>query len=674
MSDSVSTAEAEILLRKLSGPSRVGRSGIGYVKQTPIPDKGTSSYRRLISSVVSEFEEEESLARATQLHLQGNWTKWCDFVKIDLSWKSLLALPSPLLSFCIQATYETLPSSSNLHRWKLIEEPKCVLCSNPTSTVSHVLSACKIALNQGRYTYRHDSILSVLVCCINEFLSAYQPKLSSKPNHIQFVRAGEKCRKKNGFEGILHSADDWSLISDSSDKKLVVPPYLAITTLRPDILLISKKQKQVAIIELTSPSEENFQSRHSDKVLKYSPLCQDIRSKGWKVFFFAVEVGARGYCAETVRICLRSLGFSSKRVRSSLKSLSLCAIKSSFVIWMSRDSKEWDSSYLLERKEEQPTKLPPKNSSSRPPSIDHNPSSTKCQKESSNTLSKFKLNGLLNKGNTCYVNSILQCLHALTSFISNLFNLSDARSAMTRSFAQICRELTSSKSVVDPSQFLLALKNVVVKEGNIAFNVFSQQDAAEILVHIISEFAIGSPIISPLFQTSMSLSRVCEECGETSSSAEICSIIRLPVARSVKESLRMLSVPAASDSFCYFCDRVNSCIEEKHLSNVGSHLVIQLLRFSQVNENCEKDTAQVLCNEELEIVCHDNEGSSPSRNFVLKGTINHLGTLQNGHYSAVVRDPSGSTWLHCDDRVVLPCRKEVLDSASVYLLFYEEVH
>ena len=283
--NSVSTAEADILLRKLFGPSRVGRSGIGYVKQTSIHDKGTSSYRKLISTVVSEFEEEESLARAIQLHLQGNWTKWCDYVKFDLSWKSLLALPSPLLSFCIQATYETLPSSSNLHRWKLIEEPKCVLCNNPTSTVSHVLSACKIALNQGRYTYRHDSVLSVLVCCISDFLSSYQPNLSAKPNHIQFVRAGEKCPKRKGFEGILHSADDWSLISDSTDKKLVVPPYLAITTLRPDVLLISKQKKQVVIIELTSPSEENFQSRHSDKVLKYSHLCQDIRSKDWKVFF-----------------------------------------------------------------------------------------------------------------------------------------------------------------------------------------------------------------------------------------------------------------------------------------------------------------------------------------------------------------------------------------------------
>ena len=388
-----------------------------------------------------------------------------------------------------------------------------------------------------------------------------------------------------------------------------------------------------------------------------------------------MEVGARGYCAETVRICLRSLGFSSKRVTSSLKSLSLCAIKSSFVIWMSRDSKEWDSSYLSERKDDRPTKSTSTKVSMCPPSSARAPPSGVRQKVTSHVSSeKFKLNGLLNKGNTCYVNSILQCLRALTSFVSNLFNLTDVRSAMTRSFSQICRELTSSKSVVDPSQFLLALQNVIVKEGNTGFNVFSQQDAAEILVHIISEFAISSPIISPLFQTSVSISRVCEECGESSSSAEICSILRLPVARSVKESLQMLVAPVVSDSFCYFCDRVNSCVEEKHLSNVGSHLVLQLLRFSQVNGKCEKDTAQVLCNQKLEIACLNNEDSLTTRHFMLKGTINHLGTLQNGHYSAFVPEPSGNTWLHCDDRAVLPSRKVVLDSTSVYLLFYEEVH
>ena len=65
-----------------------------------------------------------------------------------------------------------------------------------------------------------------------------------------------------------------------------------------------------------------------------------------------------------------------------------------------------------------------------------------------------------------------------------------------------------------------------------------------------------------------------------------------------------------------------------------------------------KDTTQVLCNEKLEIACLDGEGTSPTGYCVLKGAINHLGTLQNGFYFAFVPDPSGNSWLHCDDWVV----------------------
>jgi len=78
-----------------------GGSGLGLSKPLVIPPKGTQTYRKFISDLSEDIEKENDFAKTTQFHLQGNWVRWCDHVKMDLLWKSLLAIPQPLISFCI---------------------------------------------------------------------------------------------------------------------------------------------------------------------------------------------------------------------------------------------------------------------------------------------------------------------------------------------------------------------------------------------------------------------------------------------------------------------------------------------------------------------------------------------------------------------------------------------
>ena len=49
---------------------------------------GTHEYGRLASDLVGEVGENAYHAESVQLHLHGYWTKWCGFVKNDLSWKT----------------------------------------------------------------------------------------------------------------------------------------------------------------------------------------------------------------------------------------------------------------------------------------------------------------------------------------------------------------------------------------------------------------------------------------------------------------------------------------------------------------------------------------------------------------------------------------------------------
>ena len=162
-------------MRKCWDTIKTDKAGFGSFKPTEVPPKRSHDYRKLIATKVTELEEEVCLAKAVQLHLHGNWTKWCDYTKTDLSWKFLLSLPQCLVSFFLGSTFDTLPSPSNLKRWKISAEAHCFLCRKSICTTAHILSGCKIALVQGRYTYRHDSVLKVFESALSSFLTTLEP-------------------------------------------------------------------------------------------------------------------------------------------------------------------------------------------------------------------------------------------------------------------------------------------------------------------------------------------------------------------------------------------------------------------------------------------------------------------------------------------------------------------
>ena len=66
--------------------------------------------------------------------------------------------------------------------------------------------------------------------------------------------------------GILHLASDWVIVSDLQNS-YIFPGHIALTSLRPDIVIFSNSLKRVILIELTCPCEENMESWHSIKNL-----------------------------------------------------------------------------------------------------------------------------------------------------------------------------------------------------------------------------------------------------------------------------------------------------------------------------------------------------------------------------------------------------------------------
>ena len=115
----------------------------------------------------------------------------------DLSWQQLINNWSDAeLCFALQATTDTAPSATNLRRWGVANiDPACCLGGKPTITC-HVLKACSVALQQGRYTWRHDSVLSVIRHHLHKFWEvpatqrAVEVTMASRSNQfIGFVPA-----------------------------------------------------------------------------------------------------------------------------------------------------------------------------------------------------------------------------------------------------------------------------------------------------------------------------------------------------------------------------------------------------------------------------------------------------------------------------------------------------
>ena len=677
---SVESAENKLEFNKILGYHQTHRAGFGSLSIPEVPPKHSHAYRRLLSSLVNEFEEEKYHAKAVQLQIQGQWTKWCNYVKQDFSWKTLLGLPPNLLSFCLGATYDTLPSPSNLHRWHLSPETSCFLCKKNICTTAHVLGACKVALKQGRYTYRHDSVLEMVVLEFKLFLSSLSTNITNS-TQIKFVKEGTvpKPNKRNVC-GILHEASDWILLHNL--EKLVIPSFLAVSSLRPDILVFSVSVKKVVLIELTCPCEENMEEWHHKKFHKYEPLAEMMRYNGWSVDIFPIEVGARGYYATSLRYCFIRLGLGKKGIRKLLKQLSSQSLKSSFEIWLARDCYNWSNSHTpTSAISDVPSAnlVPPivSNRSFPKEFSKHQKSSTKAECiDFYRGIPEIRQSGLLNKGNTCYVNATLQCFSTMVCFWSNLTMFSTTLSPFVSAFVKIMSLLRNSKGPIDPSHFLKHLHNVAVKSGKTDFNIFQQQDAAEVLGCILNELLSVGVSAENMVSISIRTTITCNKCNQINLKEEPTSILQVPVEANLQSSLNAFLAPESlrggNSYYCNICQSSEPADVCQNICSVGKFLILQTKRFLHHGSYLAKHLQKIACSSPLHVPVLNGDDSIKNEKYKLLATVNHTGSLDRGHYTAYIRRQQDS-WLHCNDAAVVLSEESKVNNDSSYVYFYEKI-
>ena len=81
---------------------------------------------------------------------------------IEHWYTSFQNLPKNIYKFSTRYINNTLPTLKNMTMWKKTSTGLCKFCLN-SQTLQHVVSGCKVYLHEGRYNWRHDSILKNLV-------------------------------------------------------------------------------------------------------------------------------------------------------------------------------------------------------------------------------------------------------------------------------------------------------------------------------------------------------------------------------------------------------------------------------------------------------------------------------------------------------------------------------
>ena len=189
----------------ISGHHQFGCKSLSSPGPKTPSNKSTKVYSKLISNHYKNIDDTSSISKPMQLQVQGQWTQCINYIQNNFSWKSLLALPVNLVSFYLASTFDVLLSHSSIWRWKISTDAACTLCRKDVCTTAHILRACKVALKQRRYTFRHNMVLQEIVSSLNTFIGSIELVVSKEQNFIKFVKKGTKVKqKKTPHVGTLH--------------------------------------------------------------------------------------------------------------------------------------------------------------------------------------------------------------------------------------------------------------------------------------------------------------------------------------------------------------------------------------------------------------------------------------------------------------------------------------
>ncbi|CAA0808455.1 Ubiquitin carboxyl-terminal hydrolase 25 [Striga hermonthica] len=316
--------------------------------------------------------------------------------------------------------------------------------------------------------------------------------------------------------------------------------------------------------------------------------------------------------------------------------------------------------------------------------------------------------GLRNLGNTCYLNSVLQCLTytpPLANFCLRFLHSSVCDSKKEKRECPFCileRRIAlslNSEAVVDAPLKINRCLRIYAEH----FRAGRQEDAHEFLRYVIDAChntclrlkklqqqqqrgktgasnggdISGSTetVVKEIFGGALQSQVKCLSCGAESNKVDDIMDISLDILHSgsLKEALQKFFQPEVLDGNnkykCDSCERLVAARKQMTILQAPNVLVIQLKRFEglfggKVDKPIAFDEALVLSSH----MCKESKDQYPE--YGLFGTIVHSGfSPDSGHYYAYIKDATGR-WFCCNDSYVSVSTLQEVLSEKVYMLFF----
>lgn len=236
----------------------------------------------------------------TSLAVQGKVARCIDSDTIRWS-TAIRDLPDEQFKFIMNAIVDTLPTRVNLHRWKRSQVNHCPLCGQPQS-LGHVLNACPVLLDSGIYKWRHDRLLTRIV----DFMKRHLPS-------------------------------DYKMIADLPNRTYIFPSEVAVTNLRPDIIVWKDDSREAWLLELSVVFEPSCEDTRLRKENRYNELLS-LANQRYRTKMLHLLIGSRGMVFEETK---RSLSRLCKPKHTDLSNLLHLLIKevveASYRCWLTRN-------------------------------------------------------------------------------------------------------------------------------------------------------------------------------------------------------------------------------------------------------------------------------------------------------------------------------------------------
>lgn len=312
--------------------------------------------------------------------------------------------------------------------------------------------------------------------------------------------------------------------------------------------------------------------------------------------------------------------------------------------------------------------------------------------------------GLKNLGNSCYLNSVLQCLTytpPLANFCLNHLHSSLCDSAVDRKREcpfcilekRIVRSLSMDLTQDAPSKIQSCLR--IFAEH---FRLGRQEDAHEFLRYVIDAChntclrlkklrrkgnndngPSTTSVVKDIFGGALQSQVKCLSCGAESNKTDEIMDISLDVLHfnSLKQALQNFFQPEVLDGNnkykCDNCKKLVSARKQMSILQAPNVLVIQLKRFEGLYGG--KIDKLIAFEEVLVLSSYMNKASQDSHpEYNLFATIVHSGySPESGHYYAYIKDAMGR-WYCCNDSYVSLSTLQGVLSEKVYILFFSRTN